>query len=135
MRLVFDTNVIVSALLLSDSTPRRALDHALGSGKILLSLPVLAELNEVLARERFRKYVSEEDVRRFLGALVRETEWIEVVAKITACRDPKDNKFLELALDGRASHIVTGDKDLLDLHPFRGVAILTPAAFLELVIE
>ena len=132
MRLVFDTNVLVSALLLSDSVPRRALDRALKSGKILLSLPVVAEINRILGSERFRRYVDEEDRRRFLGVLVREGEWVGIATSVTACRDPKDNKFLELAIDGRASHVVTGDKDLLELHPFRGIAIVTPAAFLEL---
>ena len=42
------------------------------------------------------------------------------------CRDPKDDKFLELALNGKATHIVSGDEDLLVLHPFRGIPILTP---------
>lgn len=50
---------------------------------------------------------------------------------IRACRDPKDDKFLELAIDGRADAIVTGDQDLLVLHPFRGIAVLTPAEYLE----
>ena len=132
MRLVFDTNVLISALLLPGSVPRKALDRALASGRVLLSLPVLGELNRVLARKRFRTYVDEEDVRRLLGALVRGTDWVEVTTQITACRDPKDNKFLELAVDGHASHVITGDRDLLMLHPFRGIAILSPAAFLEL---
>lgn len=53
-------------------------------------------------------------------------------APITACRDPKDDKFLELAVSGRATHIISGDTDLLTLNPFRGIAILPPRAFLEL---
>ncbi len=110
MRFVFDTNVLVSALLLADSVPRRAFDRAVARGKLLLSFPVMAELNEVLGRERFRKYVDENDVRRFLAALAREAEWVEVTAKITACRDPKDDKFLELAVSGHATHVITGDK-------------------------
>jgi putative PIN family toxin of toxin-antitoxin system len=131
LRFVFDTNVLVSALLLTDSIPRRAFDRALTIGKVLLSFATLAELNGVLGREQFRKYVSLEDVRRFLAALVREAEWIEVKSSISACRDPKDNMFLELAVDGRASHLITGDADLLCLNPFRSVAVLTPQAFLE----
>jgi len=47
-----------------------------------------------------------------------------------ACRDPKDNKFLELAVAGEATHIVTGDSDLLVLNPFRDIAVLTPSEFL-----
>ena len=58
---------------------------------------------------------------------------IEIVERVTACRDPDDDMFLEVAVNGRATHIVTGDKDLLALHPFRGIPILTPADFLALI--
>jgi len=132
LRFVFDTNVLISALLLADSVPRRAFDRALDHGKVLLSFAVLAELNDVLGRREFRKYVEEEDVRRFLAALTREAEWVEATARITACRDPKDNKFLELAVSGRATHLVSGDADLLSLSPFQNITVLTPRAFLEL---
>ena len=132
MRFVLDTNVLVSALLLDNSISRRAFNRALDHGKMLFSLPVLAELNEVLSRKRFRKYVDEDDARRFLAVLVRVAEWVEVDAKITACRDPKDDKFLGLAVSGRATHLISGDADLLVLTPFQGISILTPDAFLEL---
>jgi len=129
VRFVFDTNVLVSALLLPDSSPRRALDLALRKGKLLLSFATLAELYEVLNRRRFRRYVDEEEVRNFLAALTRETEWIDVNVRISACRDPKDDKFLELAVSGHATHIVTGDLDLLALNPFRNIPITSPKDF------
>ncbi len=132
MRFVFDTNVLVSALLLEHSIPRRAFDRALDQGRFLLSFAALRELNEVLSRKQFRKYVDEDDARRFLASLLRQAEWVEVSAKIAACRDPDDDKFLELAVSGLATHIVTGDQDLLVLDPFQGISILTPRAFLEL---
>jgi uncharacterized protein len=132
LRCVFDTNVLVSALLLPDSKPRHALDRALQEGKVLVSFAVLAELHEVLSRKRFRRYVNEVDVRSFLAALVRETQWVVADVQIQACRDPKDDKFLELAVSGQATHIVTGDADLLALNPFRGVKILAPHRFLEI---
>ena len=132
MRCVFDTNVLVSALLLSDSKPRQALDRALREGKILLSFAALAELYEVLSKRKFRRYIDEVDIRSFLAALAREAQWVDVDARITVCRDPDDNKFLELAVSGCATHIVTGDADLLVLNPFRGIQILTPHSFLEL---
>ena len=65
----------------------------------------------------------------FLATLVRASELVEVTAVVNVCRDPKDNKFLELAVSGTATHIISGDDDLLSLHPFRGVAILTPQEF------
>jgi len=131
LRVVLDTNVVVSALLLDESASRSAFDRAFEKGGVLLSLPVLAELDEVLARPKFRKYVSEEDVRLFLAAYVRKAEWIEIAESIRACRDPKDDKFLELAASGHATHIISGDDDLLSLSPFRGIVITPPAAFLR----
>lgn len=133
MRFVFDTNVIVSALLFKDSLPRQAIDAALASGRILISTDVLTELDEVLSRERFNKYLEPEDRKRFLAALVREAEWVAVTTAVNVCRDPKDNKFLELALSGGANALVSGDADLLALNPFRGVEVLNPESFLRRV--
>ena len=128
---VFDTNVIVSALLLKQSVSRQAFDKAFRQGKLLLSLATINELNEVLKREKFNKYVHESERIRFLTALVREAILVEVNETVTECRDPKDNKFLELAVSGQATCIVSGDKDLLILHPFRGTPIMTPRSFLD----
>lgn len=86
---------------------------------------------QILSRKSFRRYASDEVVCRFLFALVGESEWITVTANVVACRDPKDDKFLSLALSGNATHIITGDSDLLALHPFRGIEILSPRSFLE----
>ena len=132
MRCVFDTSVLVSAILLPDSKPRRALDFALRNGKVLLSFATLSEAHEVLHRVQFRRYVDEEDLRTFLAALTSECDWIDVDQRISACRDPKDDKFLELAVNGHATHIITGDNDLLVLHPFQGIQILPPHIFLDL---
>lgn len=131
MRFVFDTNVLISASLLPGSKPRRALDLALKQGKLLLSFPVLAELCEVLGRKQFRRYIDEEDIRTFVAVLTREAEWVDVDVRIAACRDPKDDKFLELAVSGQATCIVTGDSDLLTLSPFQGIPIVTPQSLLR----
>jgi putative PIN family toxin of toxin-antitoxin system len=128
-----DTNVLVSALLLPDSKPRKAFDLARNRGQVLLSHDLLLELFEVLNRKQFRRYVQEEDIRLFLAALTRETEWVDVQVRIAACRDPSDNKFLEVAVSGGATHIVTGDSDLLMLNPFRGIQIVAPHSFLGIV--
>jgi len=131
MRLVVDTSVVVSALLLPRSLPRQAFDAAVSRGKLLVSESTAAELDNVLRRPKFNRYVSEEKRLEFFAALVREAEEVEVKEVIAECRDPKDDKFLELAVSGNASHILSGDADLLVLHPFRGIAILTPHAFLR----
>lgn len=132
MRCVLDTNVFVSALLLPDSKPRQALDLALRKGKVLLSSAVLVELYEVLTRRRFRRYIDDEDIRIFLATLTTEAQWIDANVQIKACRDPKDDKFLELAVASRATHIITGDADLLTLNPFQTIQILSPHSFLEM---
>jgi hypothetical protein len=124
--------VVVSALLLPQSVPRQAFDVAVSRGRLLVSEATIVELDEVLHRSKFDKYVPESRRLEFLSALLREAEMIDVVDVVTECRDTKDNKFLELALSGNGSHIITGDSDLLALHPFRGIAIVGPQSFLAM---
>ncbi len=133
LRVVFDTNVVVSAMLLPLSIPRLAIDRAFREGRLLISAATTTELDEVIHLPKFDKYLSEDERTVFLTALVHEAELVNVVDKVTDCRDPRDNKFLELAVTGRATHIVTGDSDLLVLHPFRGIIVVSPSAFLALV--
>lgn len=129
VRAVLDTNTVVSAALLLHSVPRQAFDRVLEHGKALISSATVAEINDVLRRPRFDKYLSEEERMEFLATLVREAELVDVTDVVTECRDPKDNKLLELAVSGKATHIISGDNDLLVLHPFRDIAILTPHNF------
>lgn len=131
-RTVIDTGVVVSAVLLPRSVPRQAFDLAVAQGPLLVSDKTIGELDEVLRRPKFDKYVSESQRLEFLMALVQVAEVVKVVDMVTVCRDPQDDKFLELALSGKGSHLVTGDSDLLALHPFRGIAIVSPQGFLEL---
>jgi uncharacterized protein len=133
LRVVIDTNVVISAMLLPLSIPRRALDRAMREGRVLISAATVTEMDEVIRRPRFDKYLSEEERSEFLTTLVHEAELVNVVETVTDCRDPRDNKFLELAVSGRATHIVSGDSDLLVLHPFRGITLVSPSAFLTLV--
>lgn len=130
-RFVFDTNVLISALLLRNSTARQAFDKASSGGKMLISQATLSELNNVLQRKDFAKYITDQDRVEFLAALVREGIMVEIVERISVCRDPKDDKFLELAINGQATCIVSGDDDLIILKSFRGIPILTPRQFVE----
>ena len=131
-RFVFDTNVIVSALLFNDSVPGQAFIRALNHGMILVSGALAGELSRVLARDRFDRYVTREERDEFLASLIRESNLIEITEAVQVCRDPKDDQVLELAVNGNAAYILTGDADLLVLNPFRGVEIVTPAEFLKL---
>ena len=131
-RTVIDTSVIVSAVLLPQSAPRQAFDLATSRGALLVSIQTIAELEDVLRRPKFEKYIAEAQRLEFLAALLHIAEPTEVRDVVSECRDAKDNKFLELALSGSASHIISGDADLLVLHPFRGIEIVTPHTFLSL---
>ena len=131
-RIVFDINVIVSALLFSDFVPGRAFKKGLIHGTILISGLLARELNQVLSRRKFDRYISQKERDEFLAAQIRSTDQIEITEYVRVCRDPCDNLVLEVAINGEASYIVSGDHDLLVLNPFRGVEILTPAEFLRL---
>ena len=130
-RIVFDTNVTISALLFTDSVPGRAFIRALDHGTILVSAALVGELSRVLGRGRFDRYVTREERDGFLESLIRESNLIEITETVQVCRDPRDDQVLELAVNGGASCIVTGDADLLVLNPFRGIEIITPAVFLK----
>lgn len=131
-KFVFDVNVLISAALIRQSVNAQALDFALNKGRIVISEPVLQEFEEVIFREKFDKYFLVES-ERFEAINRIETNALVFSPKITitACRDPKDNKYLELAVTAGASAIITGDKDLLVLHPFRNIPILSPTHFLN----
>lgn len=129
-RCLFDTNVIISAALFNRSVPGKALIWALQNGTILMSIALSEELADVLGRPRFDSYISYQEREKFLMALLDASELVEVVDQIQVCRDPKDDKILELAVSGKADYIVTGDDDLLVLNPFQGVSIITPTDFL-----
>ncbi|HLA43642.1 MAG TPA: putative toxin-antitoxin system toxin component, PIN family [Aggregatilineales bacterium] len=118
---VFDSSVVVSASLFSTSVPRQALDRARFNGNILLSQAVI---------DKFDSYVKKEKRIQFLEALIDEAHLIEPTVSFSICRDPEDNKYLELAVTAGATCIVSGDNDLLVLHPFQNIPIVNPATFL-----
>lgn len=129
-RIVADTNSLVSRLLLPQSVPAKAVRRAVNEGQLLISDATLEELADVLSRPKFDPYVSVEDRQEFIRVLNRVAERVDIISPVKACRDPKDDKFLEVAINGEADLIVTGDKDLLALHPFRGVEIITPREYI-----
>jgi putative PIN family toxin of toxin-antitoxin system len=130
LRAVFDSNVLVSAALVG-GIPRIAFDKILDDGKVLVSVPLLLELADVLNREKFDKYVTHEERMRFMVSFLKVAEMVEISEKIVACRDPKDDKLLELAGSGKADFLVTGDNDLLVLNPFRNIKVVTPRYFIN----
>ncbi|PYX08101.1 MAG: putative toxin-antitoxin system toxin component, PIN family [Acidobacteria bacterium] len=130
-RIVVDTNCLVSRLLLADSIPGLAVRKAVDASILLVSEATMEELADVLGRSKFDRYVSIEDRKQFLRLLGRVAEFVPIIYPVHECRDPDDDRFLEVALNGRASVILSGDQDLLSLHPWRNVAILSPKEYLK----
>jgi putative PIN family toxin of toxin-antitoxin system len=129
-RWVLDTNTLVSRLLVPKGNAGRAVDQALASGILLVSVETLEELVRVLNRPKFDAYVSREDRQRFISLLMGVTRVVSVAFHVQACRDPKDDMILDVALNGEADAIITGDQDLLVLNPFHDIPILSPSEFL-----
>lgn len=130
-RIVADTNVLISRLFLASSVPGKAVRKAVDEAQLLVSDATLEELAEVLSRPKFDAWISQADKQEFFRLLSRIAEIVTVTYPVQACRDSKDDKFLEVAVNGQADLILTGDNDLLVLDPFHSVRIVTPARYLE----
>lgn len=133
MRTVVDTNILIRALIKPQGTVGPVLDRlSTGDYRVLYSPAILEEIVDVLSRRRFRdKYgVKDQDIETLLALFILHGEKIVPQQRIEVCRDPKDDKFLEIAVEGTADIIVTGDEDLLVLNPFEGIPIVKPAEFL-----
>jgi putative PIN family toxin of toxin-antitoxin system len=131
MRVVVDTNVLVSAALKDRSPPALAV-HLVGQrGNLLKSSTTERQLFEVLDRPYFAALIAPA-ARDWLTKLLAAAEMVTVTERIAACRDPTDDRFLELAVNGRGDLIVSGDGDLLVLSPFRSIPIVSPTTFLQL---
>jgi uncharacterized protein len=130
MRIVVDTNVLVSAALKDSSWPAAMVRWLGHHGGLLKSRDTEEELFAVLQRPRIAPKIAP----LFLGNMrhmFAEAELVTIAERVAACRDPKDDKFLELAVNGRADVIVSGDADLLVLDTFRAIPIVPPAAFVQ----
>lgn len=130
-RCVFDTNVLVSALLSAEGASNRAVDTVLREGILLLSTEAFEELEATLHRSKFDSYLRAADREEYLALIQGASQFVEVTDQVEQSRDPDDDKFLELALSGDADVIISGDDDLQVLDPFRGIPILSPDEFLE----
>ncbi|MEO6673768.1 MAG: putative toxin-antitoxin system toxin component, PIN family [Ginsengibacter sp.] len=129
---MFDTNILISAALLPNTTSRKALDKTIDLGVIAASNKTIDEFIEVLFRQKFDKYFLLDNERWIIiNKLEISAKLFAPDISITECRDPKDNKFLELAISANASCIITGDKDLLVLHPFRNIPLLNAIDFIN----
>lgn len=132
-RVVLDTNVLISAALSRLGKPFACFDWVLDNATLIVSRELLEELETRLARPKFSKYLDDSRRRAFVADLGLSSVQVELSGAVTVCRDPDDNKLLEMAVVGRADCLVTGDRDLLVLDPFEGIPILTPDRFLTVI--
>lgn len=127
--IVFDTSTLVGAASRT-GVPHRCFLHAIRSDRVAVSDATMSELREVLARPRLDRFLQPELREQVLALLAAAGVRFEPLERVTDCRDPKDNQFLELALASSASIVVSSDADLLVLHPWRGVRLQRPADYL-----
>jgi putative PIN family toxin of toxin-antitoxin system len=130
LQFVIDTNVLVSSILIKKSSSDFVLKKVRSLGTLLFSEATFQELQTTLSRSKFDRYVSLQVRSEFIFRLRLESELVEIVERIDLCRDEKDNKFLEVAINGKADYLITGDNDLLVLRPFQDVKIMTVNEFL-----
>ena len=131
-RVVLDSNVLISAALSTNGAPRTVVEAVRSAGGVLLfSQETFDELRTRYLRTKFDNYVSREGRIVYLAQLETISEWVSISGATLECRDPDDDKLLETALTGKADCLVTGNRDLLVMSPFRHIPILQPVAFLE----
>ncbi len=131
---MIDTGVIVSAAIKKDGTSRKAFIKAVSEWTPLLSLDTLVEIIEVLRRPKFKLLVTEDNLISICELLTHKGELVEVTSNVQVCRDSTDDKFLNLAKDGKADLILTRDPDLLIIQKFENIPVINPSAFLKLEI-
>lgn len=138
MKVVLDTNVVVSGVIKAEGPPGQILQRLLGEKKftVLTSLEILAELREVLGREKIRKHHgwTDEQIDAFVASLYDASVVTAGMLTVTVVeRDPRDDKFLACAREGLADYVVSGDDHLLAIKAYQGIEIVPPAAFLDLL--
>ncbi len=133
MRVVIDTNVWISSLIgkLLAGLKNYVLD---GLIEIVTTDEQIEEIVKVLGRPKFSKYFPDKDIEELLYLIQKTSKFVEIECKIEDCRDKKDNFILEIAVSGNADFIVTGDKDLIDLTPYKKTQIISYKEF-EKVLE
>lgn len=129
-RVIFDTNIWISYLLTKNYSE---LDEKISSGKIQLvfSAELLDEFVEVSQRPKFKKYFSQNNVEKLLFMIEANAIFVDVTSEIKKSRDHKDNFLLSLAHDSKATHLITGDNDLLILKKIGKTKILTITDYLS----
>ena len=137
IKAVIDTNVLVSSLIgRTKSNPKEIIDRFKKDRFFLvLSPPILKELEEVLKESEFKSIINEDEADILICLIRIKGLFVIPVHKVNICRDIHDNKILEAASKADANFIVTGDKDLLTLKSFQNIPIVSPKEFLSRLIK
>lgn len=130
-RIVIDTNILISSFLLKKSISRDAFEKAKHEFVLVASIQTFSELKSVLLRPKFDNYISMNTRLQIIEDFGGILTFLEPKTKLDLCRDPKDNKFLELANESQAKLLISGDKDLLELEHNLGFRIVNPSEFLQ----
>ena len=128
VKCVVDTNVLISAAL-TKGAPFRILEHLIKNNALIFSKETISELSSRITQSKFDKYVSAEDREAYVNNLILSADLVIIDNLIQGCRDRDDDKFLETAVKGDAQFIISGDQDLLTMHPFEGIDIVTVQEF------
>ena len=131
MRIVLDTNVLVSALITQGRTARLLQVLLEKKVELVLSKAILDEFVDVMSRPRFREYVDSKEIKDFLKLLLSIALIVDVKSKLNVTPDAADNAVLAAAHDGKANYVVSGDRHLLYLGKFKGIRILNAAQMLK----
>ena len=129
-RVILDTNLLISRVLTPSSLTASAIRLIIDHCDLLVSQATMDEFATTLNRVQTKGYVKEDEAIALITAYKEMVEWVPIIQRVQECRDPKDDKFLELAINGNAEYLITGDKDLLVLNPFRGTYILSAKDFI-----
>ncbi|MGI0023935.1 MAG: putative toxin-antitoxin system toxin component, PIN family [Nitrososphaera sp.] len=133
MRIVLDTNVLISSLI-KEGKPRQVLTEVLRKHELVASREIMEELAAVSNEPKIRKYVEQQDITDFLRDLAMSCQIVRIRSKFKVVReDPDDDAILRTAYDGKASYIATGDRHLLDMKSFRQVKIIAIDEMLEIL--
>jgi uncharacterized protein len=133
LRAIIDTNVLVSALIRKQGVSGLVLQHLRdGNFSIIYSVPIIVKLIEVLSRPHIQQkyHIHSDDIIALINLIRLRGELVIPKRQIDACRDARDNRFLEAAIEGRVDVILSGDADLLDMGVFEGIPIVSVAEFL-----
>lgn len=128
---ICDTNIFLSGLISKQSPPYQSVAYILQHGIIAFSQETFQELSEVLGREKFDKIIPLKYRKSFLVNLKDNCIFYEIESTVDICRDPKDNKFLDVAITSNADYLITGDEDLLVLERIEHTSIITPKDFID----